>query len=332
VLGPTASGKTRLAVELARAFSGEIVSADSRQVYRGMDLGTGKDLDEYAAAGAQPPVPYHMIDVADPREPFDLHRYLALARAALVGAAGRGRLPLVAGGSGLYLRALLEGYRLDGKARDDEREQSLAACPDTELLAELARLAPDLAARADRSQRRRLLRAVDIARTRETAAAAEPLPRLRPLLLGPYWPRAALHARIAARLTARLAAGLVDEVRRLHIAGVPWQRLEEFGLEYRFAARHLQGQLDAAAMAEALLAGIRQLARRQDIWFRRLERDGHTIHWLPGGDTAAARHLVERFLAGQPLPTPGLRLSDTYYGPRSHRPLPPRPAPDGTPG
>lgn len=320
VVGPTASGKTRLAVALARRFAGEIVSADSRQVYRGMDLGTGKDLAEYAAGEAGPAVPLHLVDVVEPWEEYHLFRYLAAARAALAEVAGRCRLPVVAGGTGLYLKALLDGYRLDGSGPAPALRRELEARPDAELLATLQREAPDLAARVDRSQHRRLVRAVEIARTRLGEPAAPAPPVVRPLLLGVFWPRAELHRRIEARLDARLAAGLLDEVRRLHAAGVSWERLESLGLEYRFCSRFLQGQLSAEAMRRDLLTGIRHLCRRQDIWFRRFEREGRVIHWLPGGDVEAAAALVHAFLSGRPLPPPAVRLSETFYGPLSVHP------------
>lgn len=318
VVGPTATGKTALAVELARRFGGEIVSADSRQVYRRLDLGTGKDLAEYGAGANR--VAHHLIDVAEPQEDYHLFRFVAEARAALAAIAARGRLPIVVGGSGLYINALLEGYGLDGAATDPALRRELEGATDADLLVLLRREAPDLAERVDSSQRRRLLRAVEIARSRNSPATPSltPLP-LRALLLGPYYARSVVHARIARRLDARLEAGLVEEVAALHADGLSWDRLAWFGLEYRCVGLYLQGEFSRAQMRETLLARIRQFCRAQDVWFRKMEREGKDIYWLPGGEPEPAASLVQRFLEERELPLPTLRLSATLYGPQTSR-------------
>ncbi|MFA5204634.1 MAG: tRNA (adenosine(37)-N6)-dimethylallyltransferase MiaA [Lentisphaeria bacterium] len=316
VIGPTATGKTRLGVALARRFAGDILSLDSRQLFRGLDLGTGKDLAEYGAgAGA---VPHHLIDIAAPDEEFHLFRFLELARSALADIRARGRLPVAVGGTPLYLKALLDGYALEGDGPAPERRREWEACSDDALLALLRDTAPELYARTDRTQRRRILRALDIAFSRQPDRPA-PGPALdcRFLLLAPYYPRQEIHRRIAERLQARLDAGLVEEVAGLQRAGLSWERLDFFGLEYRWISRFLRGELSRQAMHDGLLAAIRQFCRRQDIWYRKLEREGHAIYWLPAGDPAAAAGLVESFLAGQPLPPPAFRLEDIRYGPRS---------------
>jgi tRNA dimethylallyltransferase len=182
VLGPTATGKTRLAVELARRFRGEIVSADSRQVYRGLDLGTGKDLEDYGTGMEM--VPHHLIDVCDPGEAYHLFRYLENARDAIREIAGRGSLPIVAGGTALYVNALLDEYELSGGAPDPALREELAALTDDELLERLRTDAPDLYDRTDKTQRKRIVRAIEIAHTR---ADADEIPSLKldPLLLAP---------------------------------------------------------------------------------------------------------------------------------------------------
>jgi len=310
ILGPTATGKTRLAVGLARQFGGEIVSADSRQLYRGLDLGTGKDLEEYGE------IPCHLIDVCDPGEPFHLFRYLELARAAIQDIAERGRLPIIAGGTSLYLNALLDEYELAGGAPDPALREELAERTDEELLDLLRTEAPDLYERTDKTQRKRILRAVEIARTRDPAET-EPL-TLNALLLAPYYPRQEVHQRIGRRLDARLEAGLIEEVTVLHDAGASWEWLDNLGLEYRYISRYLRGELSREQMREELFTHIRHFCKSQDIWARKMEREGKTIHWLPGGNLEQAAELVQRFLAGQPLPPPQLRLMDTLYGPRSN--------------
>jgi len=317
ITGPTATGKTRLGVHLARQFDGEIVSADSRQVYRGMDLGTGKDKDDYQTADG--PLPVHLIDIVSPLEEYHLARFVADAATALHDLERRGKLPLIVGGSPLYVHALLNGYRLPGGPPDPAFRLALAAATPAELAERLRQTAPDLYGHTDLTQRRRIERALEIAcsSTAEQRATAPPPVALDALVLAPYFPRAILHQRIRQRLLDRLQAGLLAEVRHLHEQGVPWARLESFGLEYRCAARHLQGLTSAEAFFDDLLARIRRFCRSQDGWFRKMEREGLAIHWLPAGDPERATRLIQEFLANHPLPPPAMRLCDIFYGPRS---------------
>ncbi len=295
VTGPTATGKTRLAVLLARTFHGEVLSVDSRQVYRGLDLGTGKDLAEYSEGG--PAVPYHLIDVADPNERFDLYRFLELARAAMVDMCQRGVTPVICGGTPLYLLALLNGYAMEGGEPDRNLRAELEGKSTAELLEILrAEASPELIARTDTTQDRRIIRAIEIARSIEDRTPPPPLTNT--IVLAPQFTRAEVRERIAVRLDARLDAGLIDEVRNLHDqSGMSWERLDWLGLEYRFIARHLQGLLTFQEMHDSLLAHIRQFAKRQDGWFRKFEREGHHIHWIPNGNPEMASDLVRDFLA-----------------------------------
>ena len=271
VTGPTATGKTALAVALARKFDAEIVSVDSRQVYRHMDIGTGKDLDEYGD------VKYHLIDIADPAtEVYDLARFCRDASRAILDIAARGKNIILCGGTALYLAALLDDYELPG-----------------------GKLAPREAGKV---------------RERQDPGGnpSFKLPfKADYLVLGVLFPRAVVRERIAARLDARLAAGMIDEMRDLTTKyGVPPEKLEFFGLEYREVGRFLRGECTREAMRDTLLDRIRQFAKRQDIFFRKLEREGHPIHWLPRGDFAQAEALVRKFLAGEPLPPVTYRLAD----------------------
>jgi tRNA dimethylallyltransferase len=277
LLGATASGKTRLGVELARLLQGEIISADSRQVYRGMDLGTGKDLAEYGE------VAYHLIDIVDPGYEFNVFEFQQRAFAAIEAIRGRGKLPLLVGGTGLYLDAVLRGYRLLAVPENPQLRAELADLDMPQLAARLLTLRPELHNHTDLTDRSRLLRAIEIAMG-EAAAGADlpPAPDIQPLLLGLQWPREILRQRITLRLKERIAQGMIDEVAALHAAGVPWATLEFYGLEYRFIAQHLQGVFNRNDMTQKLGSAIHQFAKRQETWFRRMEKQGMRIHWLDG--------------------------------------------------
>ena len=276
LLGPTASGKTRLGVALARELNGEIISADSRQVYRGMDIGTGKDLEEYGD------VPYHLIDILEPGEDFNVFLFQKLCFAAMEEIRGRNRLPIIVGGTGLYLDAVLRKYRMVEVPDNPELRQELADLPLEELAARLLAVNPRLHNTTDLLDRDRLLRAIEIAEY-EKSHEPEPLPEIRPLVFGVRWERSVLRQRITARLKERLDAGLIEEVAELHRQGVPYETLEFYGLEYRFVARHLKGELNRNDLFQKLNSAIHDFAKRQDTWFRRMERQGTEIHWLDGG-------------------------------------------------
>ena len=310
VTGPTASGKTHLAVELARRFNGEIVSADSRQVYRGLDIGTGKDLEEYGN-GADA-VPYHLIDIVEPNEEFHLFKYLDMARKALQDISSRRKLPIVAGGTVLYVKALLDGYDQDGGAPNAKLRAELETQP-LETLIEMLRkeASPALFQRTDMTQKRRVIRSIELARFGETI---KPVPLIDDsLVIAPFFDRKTIHARIEKRLDERLAAGMLEEVQRLHDEGMSWERMDWLGLEYRFAAKALTGELTVPQMRDMLLAHIRQFCKHQDGWFRKLERDGHRIYWIREGNLEEATALVAQWLAAAPLPEPSIRLNNIRY-------------------
>lgn len=296
ITGPTATGKTRLATALSRLFNGEIISADSRQVYRGLDIGTGKDREEYRSGGAE--VPVHLLDILEPGEKFNLHQFVALARTALADIAGRGRLPVICGGTPLYIHALLEGYELPGGEPDWQRRQELESLPLAELCAILEREAsPELWGRTDRTQVRRVVRAIEIARTGMEQSGRYKLRRT--LILAPQYSRAECHQRIEQRLRQRLQEGLVAEVEGLRRQGLSREVLEWLGLEYRYVSRYLYGDISYDEMFAVLLAHIRQFCKRQDIWFRKMEREGKVIHWVPGGDLARAAELTAAWLQAE---------------------------------
>lgn len=284
LLGPTASGKTRLGVAAAEALGGEIISADSRQVYRGLDIGSGKDLNEYGS------IPYHLIDIVEPGYEFSLFDFTSRFAAAFRAICRRNRLPVLVGGTGMYLDAVLRGYRMVEVPRDPALRRRLAPLDMEQLRGRLWELRADLHNRTDLEDRDRLVRAIEIAEgERQKGAAPVDLPEFTPRVYGLTWPRPVLRARITARLQDRLQNGLIEEVAGLHAAGVPWETLDFFGLEYRFVAAHLRGRLSRNDLFQKLNSAIHQFAKRQETWFRRMQKQGVEIHWLD----AAAEPLPE---------------------------------------
>jgi tRNA dimethylallyltransferase len=273
ILGTNASGKSELGIRLAQHFGGEIVSADSRQVYRGLDLGTGKITTEEAAA-----VKHHLIDVADVRDFYTLAQYQRAAYNAIDSIASAGKLPLLVGGTGLYISAIVEGYQLVDAPPNDALRAELEALPLAQLVERLEKLDPEAAGRIDKSNPRRLIRAIEIAAAGHAyAAARKSLSRYNPLQLGLTWPRPVLEARIEKRLAHRLDCGMVAEVAGLRARGVSDARLETLGLEYRYITRYLRGEIGALEeLRQQLVIAIRQFAKDQMTWFKRNPR----IIWL----------------------------------------------------
>jgi tRNA dimethylallyltransferase len=292
VLGPTASGKTELAVRLARRIGGEIISADSRQVYRGMDLGTGKDLSQYR--DGETIVPCHLIDILDPREEFSVFDYQRLFHRSLQEITKRAKIPLLVGGTGLYLDAVIRGYRMPAVPQDLNLREKLEGVAMEPLRRRLLAISPEVHNKTDLLERKRLIRAIEIAEfIRDHPYHALDRIPISPLIMGIRCEREALRRKITARLHSRLAAGLVEEVRALHQRGIDWERIDSFGLEYRYIARHLQGRIVREEMIRTLNTQIHQFAKRQETWFRRMERNGVRIHWIEGPDEAKALAVID---------------------------------------
>lgn len=294
--GPTATGKTTLGVELALDHGGEILSADSRQVYRGMDIASGKDLVEYTTDRGS--VPWHLIDVAGPAEIYSLFDYQRDFYRAFSEVATRGRLPVVVGGTGLYLEAALRKWSVPDVPPDEAFRDEMASRDLDDLKAELETLSPEIAARAVLENRRRVIRALEVAR--HTAAHGEPAVHetdleFRPLVLVVTWPPDELRERIRARLLARLDEGMVDEVRAILDSGISRKRFDLFGMEQKHVARFIDGEVDREQMIEDLVQDIAHLAKRQRTWFRGIEKRGMEIHEVPRADLATAREIVGRF-------------------------------------
>lgn len=278
ILGPTASGKTTLGVELARRLDGEILSADSRQVFRGMDLGTGKDLEEYGE------VPYHLIDLQDAGTEFSVFDFQQTCYKGIVDIRLRSRFPLLVGGTALYLQSVLQDYCLVPVAENPELRAELAPLPLEELQQRLLRLKPAQHNSTDLKLRERLVRAIEIAEGERQLPPPPPAPPIHPLVLGIHFDPETLRQRIRLRLQQRIDAGMIDEARRLKSQGVSGARLDYYGLEYRFLNRYLKGELSLEEMTTQLSHSIARFAKQQRSWFRRMEREGIRIDWLDGNN------------------------------------------------
>jgi tRNA dimethylallyltransferase len=293
ILGPTASGKTSLAVKLAKEFNGEIISADSRQVFRGMDVGTGKDLGEYGD------VHYHLIDVVSPDEEFNLLKYQKLAHKAIKDILSRGKLPIIAGGTGLYLQAIVDGYQLDKNVPDPKRRAELTAMSILDLYDLLEKAKPEFAANinnSDRNNPRRLIRYIEIMESGETPKIVSK--KTTPfdfLLLGLQQDDDTMRARIIKRIKDRLdKEDMIGEVEQLVNEGVTYARLNSFGLEYRHIAWYLQDKLDYDDMVERLGLATYRFAKRQKTWFKRWQKQGRIINWV--NDLKSAKKIIKNWL------------------------------------
>lgn len=274
ITGPTATGKTQLGVSLARALDGEIVSADSRQLYRGMDLGTGKDLQDYDE------VPYHLIDIAPAGYKYNLYEYVRDARAAISDIESRGRQPILVGGTGLYVETLLKGIVLPEVPRDEALRGTLEG-KSLEELTEILSSMKEMHNTTDVDTCQRAIRAIEIQTYYqahpEAAAATEPHP-IDALCILVDIDRDERRRRISERLRRRLDAGMVDEVRRLLDSGIPAADLEYYGLEYKYLTLYCTGRMDCDSMKRELEIAIHKFAKRQATWFRGMERRGIRMH------------------------------------------------------
>ncbi len=283
ILGPTASGKTALAAHLAAATGGEIISADSRQVYRRMDIGTGKDLADYTVDGRQ--IPYHLIDIAEPGTKYNLFQYQHDFIRAYNGIVERGAQPILCGGTGLYIEAVLKGYRLAPVPENKE----LRARLEGKTLAELTEMLAGLKRRngsvmhntTDVDTAKRAIRAIEIETFNgENPAAAADMPPIDYIIIGVGIDREERRRRITERLRQRLDSGMADEVRALLDSGVAAEDLIYYGLEYKFVTEYVIGRTTRDEMFRSLEIAIHQFAKRQMTWFRGMERRGFTIHWI----------------------------------------------------
>lgn len=278
ILGPTASGKTPLAAALARRLDTEIISADSRQVYRSMDLGTGKDLADYVVQGT--PIPYHLIDIAEPGYKYNVFEYQCDFLKAYGQIVAKGKLPVLCGGTGMYIESVLRGYRLIPVPENPALRAALADKSLEELTRQLATY-KTLHNTTDVDTVKRAIRAIEIEEYyRQTEVSEREFPALKSLVVGIDIDRDLRREKITRRLHQRLEEGMVDEVRRLLDRGIAPEDLIYYGLEYKYLTQYVIGQLSYDEMFCQLETAIHQFAKRQMTWFRGMERRGIQIHWI----------------------------------------------------
>lgn len=286
VLGPTAVGKTYIGVQLAGHFGGEVISADSRQTYKGLDIGSGKDLKDYVYNGK--PLSYHMIDIADLNIEYNVFHYQQDFYRVFDSLTERKVLPVIVGGTGMYLDAIVRNYELVDVPEDPVLRKELSEKTLEELGEIYLKLKPDLHTKADLLERDRVIRGIEIVLGHQEPKRSEllkgmyPRPEIKPLIIGTTFDRTKVRENIKKRLIERLDEGMLDEVQNLHDSGYSWERLEKLGLEYRWCSLLLQGKIDSKEeMIEKLYIAIGQFAKRQETWFRFMEKNGVKINWLP---------------------------------------------------
>jgi len=292
ICGPTASGKTGLAVKLALEFNGEIISGDSRQVYKGMDIGTGKDLREYITPEGE--VPCHIIDVALPSDEYSLYRYLNDFKKSYSSITSKGNTPFLTGGSGLYIEAALKGYRLPDAPADGNLRKDMENLAKDELKLILKNESEEIYRQTDKSSVRRIIRGIEIARQMKSGITenSDKDSGLNPLVIGINPPREVLLKRIEKRLNDRFEEGMIQEIEELLSSGITFERLIKLGLEYRYCALYLRGDITIGEMKEKLNIAINRFSKRQMTWFRGMERRGIKIHWLSSASTNEARSII----------------------------------------
>lgn len=288
VLGPTSSGKSDLSVDLALAFDGEVVSADSRQVYRGLDIATGKITKEEMRG-----VPHHLLDVADPKDQYSVSHFKHDAEKAVDDILSRGKLPIVCGGTGLYVQAVVDNFAAPESLPDESLRRELAAKTTEELFSELQKLDPERAKDIDAKNPRRLVRAIEISRSLGFVPKIPATPKKYDAFeIAIKTDPKILRERIMMRLDKRLENGMVDEARRLHAGGLSYERMEDIGLEYRFLSRYLRGKISEEEMKQEISFKNWQYAKRQMTWLRRNKK----IRWFSLEEKQRIFEEVKKFL------------------------------------
>jgi len=287
ILGPTASGKTSIAAQLAKDFNGEIISSDSRQIYKGMDIGTGKDLIEFQKTN----VKYHLVDIAEPFEEYNLFRFTKDFHFAFDEIKSKDKFPILVGGTGLYISAILQSYQLP--EIDDKNElNKLSHLTYAQLKKTLIKLKPKLHNITDLTSKDRLIKAILIERTKENVNST--FGELKSLNIGINLKREETKRRITERLKQRLATGMIEEVEYLLQKGVSLEKINYFGLEYKYVSQYIDGKLNYNDMFQKLNSAIHNFAKRQMTWFRKMEKEGVKINWFPPD-----YHAIKNFVNSQ---------------------------------
>ncbi|WP_318712587.1 tRNA (adenosine(37)-N6)-dimethylallyltransferase MiaA [Treponema sp.] len=285
LLGPTAVGKTWLGVQLARHFGWDIISADSRQVYKGLDLGSGKDINEYSEGGA--PVPYHLIDITTLASEYNVFNFQQDFYKIFSDNQKQNKMSFIVGGTGMYIDSVVRDYELIPVPENPELHKQLMDTSLEELAKQLLSLKPDLHNKSDLVLKDRVVKALEIELFKKSPEGKAVLeeknssPKVKPFVMGTTINRNELHSNIEKRLFERIDQGMIEEVEKLH-EEFSWERLEKLGLEYRYVSFFLEGKIQSKKeMADELYHAICQFAKRQETWFRGMERKGVEIHWLP---------------------------------------------------
>jgi len=287
ILGPTATGKTQIAAQLASEFNGEIISADSRQVYRGMDIGTGKDLEEYENRN----IPFHLIDIADPTDEYNLFRFRNDFIKSYREINNKNKLPFLVGGTGMYLSSILQNYHLPKIEYSEKEYESLKILSVDELKEIIINLNPKLHNTTDLIHKERIINAILVEKAHQTSETVSK--KISPLNIGIRADREEIKRRITERLKKRFDEGMIEEVEKLLSSGITHDKLKFFGLEYKYISLYLEEKIKFEEMFEELNRAIHKFAKRQMTWFRKMEREGVEINWF---DTQEYRD-VKSFVA-----------------------------------
>jgi tRNA dimethylallyltransferase len=289
ILGPTAAGKTRLSAQIAHRFNGEILSADSRQVFIGMDIGTGKDIKDYTIAGIQ--VPYHLIDIISPKDEFSMFQFRKLFYESFLEITKRNKLPILAGGTGLFIHSILKNYSMQEVDFSGDRFDELSHKELNELTEILKRTNSSLHNTTDLTEKKRVIKAIIIAESRDNEFT--PPVNINSFVIGVRVERSKIKENIKIRLKERLENGMIEEAQKLIADGITYEKLHFFGLEYKFLALYLSGELSYNDMQQKLYSAICEFAKKQMTWFRKMEKEGIKIYWIEGPDFNAAEKLIE---------------------------------------
>lgn len=297
IMGPTAVGKTGIAARLADEFNGEIISADSRQVYRGMDIGTGKDLEDYIVG--QNKIKYHMIDICDPREEFNVFDFKSNFITAFEKINSSKKIPFLVGGSGLYLSSIVQNYQMRKVNFNSPKYVELSKMEVEKLRDKLLSLKPDIHNTTDLIDKERIIKAIIIEESPKISEKPD-IKNIHSLNICITGERAEIKKNITDRLISRLKNGMVDEVKALVSQGVSFDKLMFFGLEYKFIAKYLKGEFNYSKMVQNLNTAIHQFSKRQMTWFRKMEKEGLEIHWFSNREYESISSLIrEKYFNGK---------------------------------